>query len=142
MRFQAKSGPHLMIVMISLCALANIRLPVRLWSQVGRPPRPMAAEPYLEKVEPLNRLLPEKASLGFVIDTDHMNPEIRHPGARFGLTEYALLPRLVDMSLDHPLVIVDSDDAQAEPAIAVRSGWTLMVDLHNGVRVYRTREGK
>jgi hypothetical protein len=52
-----------------------------------------------------------------------------------------LLPVIVRRSADTALVIFDADDQQAIPLPARTNEWSQVVDLQNGVRLYRTRGG-
>ena len=118
--------PRLAIALLVLCALASVRI---VWSTIGecrQPPASNSVEAVIARFEPLQRLLPEGGVTGFV-----------GSGERFRLAQYALSPRVIECSPDHALV-VDDADALALPAIAAARGWTLVADLHNGVRLFHT----
>ena len=119
--------PRLAIVLLSLCARASSRI---VWStarELRQPPESNSVEAVIARFEPLRRLLPEGAVTGFVGDSVE----------RFSWPSTALSPRVVERSSDHALVVVDAD-ALALPEAAAARGWTLVADLHNGVRLFRT----
>ena len=54
------------------------------------------------------------------------------------LAQYTLSPRRVAGNAASPWVIIDSDRPEIVPEIAASARWTLVADLRNGVRLYRT----
>jgi hypothetical protein len=117
--------------------LAGLRI---VWSIVGelrQPPESNSVEAVIARFEPLRRLLPEGVVTGFVVDERHADVTLVPAAERFRLAQYALSPRLVEDSPDHALVVVDAD-VPTTPEVARARGWTLVADLHNGVRLFRT----
>ena len=57
---------------------------------------------------------------------------------RSGLAKYAVLPRRLEEKVASRWVVVDSDCPEIVPEMAVVGRWKLILDLHNGVRLYRT----
>jgi hypothetical protein len=126
-------------VLLCACALANGRVAWNAARHLGAPPDNGAPEVFSARFEPLAAWLPEGTVTGFVIDGAHTDSKRLHPDGRFGLAQYALSPRLLDAWTPHALMIVDADDPEAMPEMAVRQGWTLLANLHNGVKLFSTR---
>ena len=61
-----------------------------------------------------------------------------HPDGRLYLAQYALSPRRLAEGTASRWVIVESDCPEIAPEIATSAHWTLLADLRNGVRLYRT----
>ena len=57
---------------------------------------------------------------------------------RLFLAQYALSPQRLASCVASRWVIVESDCPETVPEIAASAHWTLLADLHNGVRLYRT----
>lgn len=136
-RWQAL-GAWILVLGLGGCGLANVRWP---WGEMGlgrKPPESDAPRLMIARFEPLAGRVPPGTTLGYYFDQAHANLQLCHPHERFYLAQYALAPLLVERSLTRALVLVDSDDPSAPPALAAEGGWTLLVDLKNGVRLYRT----
>ncbi len=73
----------------------------------------------------------------FVVGERHLDPELISPDGRMRLAEYTLSPRRVAGNAASPWVIIDSDRPEIVPDPA-SARWTLVADLRNGVRLYRT----
>jgi len=64
---------------------------------------------------------------------------------RLRVVQYILSPVLIrrtEQDPDCPLVIVDSDDGNVFQELASERGWTILVDLGNGVRLFRQAKGE
>jgi hypothetical protein len=136
MRFW-KPRPRTAIVLICICAVANFRMARQAISRHFSPRTHEAFGQYAARFEPLRASLPAGSVTGYILDTAHADPDRLHPDARFALAQYALAPRLVERSARHPLVIVDGDGPRPPPE-SLTGDWTLVTDLGNGVRLYRT----
>lgn len=99
------------------------------------------ATAFLMRVEPLRPALSGSGEVGYLRDAARIGPE-PHPVARPRLIAYSMAPLRVRESQDLPLVIFDSDEAAAEPAAAAHAGWRLILDLRDGIKLYRTRAGE
>jgi hypothetical protein len=130
--------PRCAIVLLCACALANGRVAWNAVRHLGGPPDNGSPEVFIARFQPLAAWLPEGTMTGFVIDEAHTDSKRLHPDGRLGLAQYALSPHLLDPWRPRALVIVDSDDPEAMPEMAVRQGWTLIVNLHNGVKLFST----
>jgi hypothetical protein len=100
-----------------------------------------SVEAVIARFEPLRGLLPEGAVTGFVVDQRHADVRLIPVAERFRLAQYALSPLVVEDCPDHALVVVDAD-VPALPEVAGVRGWTLVADLHNGVRLFRTQAAR
>jgi hypothetical protein len=121
-----------------LWGVANVRFALRNVSERWRPSPDYPPAVFVPRFAPLTGYLPDKGTIGYVLDTEHADVLRYHPDARYALAQYCLAPHLIARTADYPLVIVDSDDADAPPGIASERRWALVADLHNGVRLYRT----
>jgi hypothetical protein len=92
----------------------------------------------IAKYAPLGPFLPQGEVIRFLIDENHSDSKIAHPNARLFLAQYAISPRLLNFDAESSWVIVDSDCPGSVPDIATSSHWTLVADIRNGVRLYRT----
>ena len=92
----------------------------------------------IAKYAPLRPLLPKGEVIRFLIDENHSDPNLMHPNGRLFLAQYAISPRLLNFDAASSWVIVDSDCPGSVPDIATSSHWTLVADIRNGVRLYRT----
>jgi hypothetical protein len=126
-------------VLICLCALAGFRTNWSLFRHSRPASKGDSPEAILARFEPLQRLIPDDAVLGFFVDERYADPKLFLPAGRLWLACYLLSPRTLDWSTDHALVIVDSGVPAPPPEMAQSKGWTLVADLHNGVRLFRTR---
>jgi hypothetical protein len=97
-----------------------------------------AREQFAAKCEPLAPLLPSGEVIRFVLDRSHRDPTWTDLGGWLYLAQYVLSPRLLAADAPSQWVIVDSAGPESVPEIAIKSGWTLVADLHNGMRLYRT----
>jgi hypothetical protein len=106
-----------------------------------RHPRDAAVEAlrreFVEKCEPLATRLPSGEVVDFVLDRDHRDPAWSELGGWLYLAQYVLSPHLLATDVPSPWIVVDSAWPSSVPAIAQSSGWILVVDLHNGIRLYR-----
>jgi hypothetical protein len=140
MSISIKRRPRMAVMLVALCALGSARLIsplVQFWRQPARAAE--APERFMTRFEPLAALLPPGQVTGYLFDEAHANLGLMHPDNRFYLAQYALVPHLVDRTPAHRLVIVDSDSPTATPEMALREHWTLVADLRQGVKLFRTR---
>jgi hypothetical protein len=131
--------PRLAIMLLCLFALANIRIVPAALKRMGKP-EPDQAGPFLAKMMPLAARLPAEHVFGFALDDEHTDLAYYSFGARLFLTQYAFSPRLIEHSTAHRFVIVDSDAPEVVPRMAIEGHWSLVADLGNGVRLYRTNK--
>jgi hypothetical protein len=141
-RARTTIGSTFVVVCLCLWGLANVRFALRNVNDHWRPSPDYAPAAFVPRFAPLAAYLPAKATIGYMLDADHADVQRRHPDARYALAQYCLAPRLIARTADFPLVIVDSDDAESPPGIAQERGWTIVADLHNGVRLYRTERAR
>jgi hypothetical protein len=119
--------------------LANIRLLLNSVREYGNPLARYTPTAMIPRFEPLKQWLPENSTTGYLLDEENADLETHNPGSRLSLALYTLSPRIVLQTTACPLVIVDADRPETPPKIAQQRGWTLVADLHNGVRLYRTQ---
>jgi hypothetical protein len=131
-------GPRLVLVCLGLWSLANVRLVLNAVRMHGDPDSTYTPSVMIPRFEPLRQWLPDDVETGYLLDEEHADLQTHHPGSRFSLALYALSPRIIRPTTDCPLVIVDGDRPETPPKIAQQQGWTLVADLHNGVRLYST----
>ena len=138
MRFRSRRSPGVAIALLSICALASLyRYQYNLQRACAAQDRGVA-EQFIAKYEPLRPLLPKNEVTRFVVDPQHVDLDLMCSEGRMFLAQYALSPRLVGKWTDSPWVIVDSDSPEAVPDFATANRWTLVADLRNGLRLYRT----
>jgi hypothetical protein len=92
----------------------------------------------ITKYEPLRPFLPKGEVMRFLIDENHWDSKLMHPNGRLFLAQYAISPHLLNFDAASSWVIVDSDCPGSVPDIATSAHWTLVADIRNGVRLYRT----
>jgi hypothetical protein len=134
--------PCLAILLICLGALASFRTTWSAASAWRRPPADNSPPTILARFEPLEELLPKDAAIGFLVDERYADPKVFLPAGRLWLASYVLSPRGVNSWTDQALVIVDSGMPAPLPEAARSRGWILVADLHNGVRLFRTRRAR
>jgi hypothetical protein len=139
MKLFATRWPRAAVWLVCLAALGNARLIRDALRPENAHRKPVPADVFAARFQPLAAQLPPADVLGFWVDEAHADRELQHPGARLYLAQYVFSPRLIDLSFAHRWVIVDSDCPEIPPAIAVAQHWTLKADLHNGVRLYETQ---
>ncbi len=137
MSFRVCRRPRIAMLLISVCAVASVGAfqGNDVWRCYARNDNGRAR--FVAKYEPLRPWLPADEVVRFVIDEPHIRSA---PAAieRLGLAMYAVAPRWLAEKAASRWVVVDSDCPEIVPEIAVSGRWTLIVDLHNGVRLYRT----
>jgi len=139
MLLKGNHGPRIVLACLCLWGLANIRLVRTTVREFVNPLATYTPSAMIPRFEPLGQWLPEATSTGYLLDEENADMQTHFPGSRFPLARYALSPRMIRRTTDCPLVIVDADRPETPPKIARQQGWTLVADLHNGVRLYRTR---
>ena len=138
MWFRNYGSPGVAMVLISICALASLyRFQYNAWRACATR-EPSVAEQFIAKYEPLGPLLPAGEVTCFIVDRQHADLERMEEEGRRYLAQYAVSPRLVGQWGDSPWVVVDSDCPDSVPKIAAADRWTLVADLRNGLRLYRT----
>jgi hypothetical protein len=93
---------------------------------------------FIAKYEPIRPLLPKGETICFFIDESHADANLVPPYGRLFLAQYAISPQLLNFNATSNWVIVDSDCPESVPDIAASDHWTLVADLRNGVKLYRT----
>ena len=138
MRFRCKRSPRVAVAAICGCSLVSLCVfQFDVWHFCATHGRSMS-EQFVDRYAPLAPLSPTEEELRFVVDKQNADPEVIHPVARIGLAQYALSPRRVARDAVSRWVIVDSDRPDIVPEIAASGHWTLVADLRNGGRLYRT----
>jgi hypothetical protein len=132
-------GPRIVLVCLCLWGLANIRLALNCVREYGDPLASYTPAAMIPRFEPLGQWLPNATGAGYLLDEEHADLQTHNPGSRLSLALYTLSPRMIRQTTACPLVIVDADRPDTPPKIAREQGWTLVADLHNGVRLYRTQ---
>ena len=139
MRLSCRRRPRVAMALIVGCTHVSLCVCTqKAWRAYIEEPHSVP-EQFLARYEPLRGLMPEMAVTGFLADERHIDPALMHPDGRRFLAQYALSPRRLGDCKASEWVIVDSDHPEIPPEIATSSHWTLMADLRNGVRLYRTR---
>ena len=138
MRFRCRRSPRVAMVLICGCALVSLYLfQHKAWHEYAAEPRSVP-EQFVARYEPLRSLVPATGVTGFFADERHIDSEIMHPDGRRFLAQYALSPHRLTKGSAARWVIVESDCPAITPKIATSAHWTLLADLRNGVRLYRT----
>jgi len=129
--------PQIAVVLICGCTLVHLAvLDCGFWYRDATQER-NGAERWIAKYEPLRDWLPADEAAQFTIDQSHADRQRLHPDARLYLARYAVSPKRLSAEATSRWVVVDSDCPDIEPAGAVSGRWPLIVDLRNGVRLYR-----
>src|SRR5215471_7224245 len=89
---------------------------------------------YERRLETLKQILPQRAFLGYVGDTDDLRVELFMK--RYVLTQYILAPLIIIRRADLPIVIGDFHDTHSYAVIPKRNGLVLIRDLGNGVQLF------
>ena len=95
---------------------------------------------YERRLETLKQILPQRAFLGYVGDTDVGDTDdlrVELFMKRYVLTQYILAPLIIIRRADLPIVIGDFHDAHSYAVIPKSNGLVLMRDLGNGVQLFR-----
>ena len=138
MRYRCHRRPRMAMALICGCALVSLYLfQHKAWHAYATEPCSVP-EQFVARYEPLRPLVPATAVTGFLADQRHIDAAIMHPKGRLYLAQYALAPRRLADCTASRLVIVESDCPEIAPEIATSAHWTLLADLRNGVRLYRT----
>jgi hypothetical protein len=94
-------------------------------------------EQFVARYAALRAWLPADEVVRYVVDASNVD-QAPPASERYGLALYAVSPRRMAADVASRWVVVDSDRPAMAPKIAVSGHWRLIVDLHNGVRLYRT----
>jgi hypothetical protein len=142
MRFRCRRSPRAAVALICGCSLVALFLFQRnLWrDSAGQ--SSSVEEQFVAKYEPLRALIPTDEAAQFVVDEGRADLTALHRDARLYLAQYALSPRRLGRDVGSRWVVVDSDSADTPPGIATSAYWSLIADLHNGVRLYRADPGE
>jgi len=95
---------------------------------------------YERRLETLKQILPQRAFLGYVGDTDVGDTDdlrVELFMKRYVLTQYILAPLIIIRRADLPIVIGDFHDTHSYAVIPKRNGLVLIRDLGNGVQLFR-----
>jgi hypothetical protein len=142
MQFQVRRSPRAAIAMICGCSLVALFLFQRnLWRDCAGQEQSVQ-EQFVAKYEPLRPLMPTNEAAQFVIDEGHVDLQAMPRDARWFLAQYAVSPRLLGRGIASRWIVVDSDSTDTLPEIASSAHWSLIADLHNGVRLYRNDPGE
>jgi len=131
-------GAWIVVLGLCACGLANVRLLLGEFGPSGELPQTYMPSVMIDRFRPLATRVEPGVTLGYYLDLAHADTNACHPDERFYLAQYALSPLLVERSVAHRFVVVDADEPNTRPALAVEGGWTLTIDLGNGVCVYQT----
>lgn len=126
------------MLLVAVGAVGSARALPQAVQQCLADPKPDATAPFVARFEALKPLVRATPSLGYLSQAQNLDPKHPDPAKRLYLVQFALAPRLVEQRTDREWVIFDSDELAAAPEIATREGWTLVADLHNGVKLFRT----
>jgi hypothetical protein len=138
MWFRRNRSPRVFIVLVCGCTLIGLfQYQHDLWRRYSTQNRSLA-EQFVAKYEPLRPLLPTGETTRFLIDESHVDSNLMHPEGRLYLAQYSMSPRLVAHCAASRWIIVDSDCPEIVPDVAISAHWSLVADLGNGVRLYRT----
>ena len=124
------------VVVFPFAIYANIRMATK---EVRRFNRSYGLEEtgYERRLKSVRAMLPKEGVVGYLPD-EAMDP--LEKTSHLYLTQYSLCPLIVVEGKDHPFVIAYFKDAGAAGGPQVQ-GLTLIKDLGNGIRLYRSKEG-
>jgi hypothetical protein len=122
---------------LMLCLLSSLRAVVEAPrpSQLRAMSRAIAQRSDLRFAE-LRRALPERGVVGYVGEGGESEV------ADYYLTQYALVPIVVERSLDHPLVIGNFPFSRVASSPATPKGFVLVRDFGNGVLLLAKEDNK
>lgn len=144
MRFRSRRSPRVAVFLICVCTLTALCLfQYQRWRRVAACGQTVP-EQFAARYAPLGPLLPAAEITRFVVDEPHADLDLLHRDARLFLAQYAVSPKRLTVSGDKPSrwIVVDSDRPDVMPEMAAAGSWTLIADLHNGVRLYCTEPGE
>ncbi len=133
--------PRFVIVFICLWGLAIVRLGLVAALRFSLR---QDVSSLLDRVTPLKPWLKDEKIVGYVEKDEKHKIVAFGNDHHFSALQYVLSPVLVrhyEKHPDCPLVIVDSDDPSALQSLVNERGWTLIVDLGNGINLYRQAAG-
>ena len=125
-------------LLIAICALGSTRALPRAVQLSQADPTPDATAALVARFEAIKPHVRKQISLGYLSDARHLDPRRSSLLKRLYLAQFALAPRIVERTTHREFVIFDSDRPEVTPDIATLEGWKLVVDLHNGVKLFRT----
>jgi hypothetical protein len=123
--------------MVTLAALGNIRLPIRAFAEFVRMGGDREMKLNLARFQRLEPYLPPRGHVGYLCDSTVSEGRRRDGVYQAMRAQYALAPHLVERFADQSLVIFDSTDPAAYPATAYSNSWELVVDLGDGLKLFR-----
>ena len=126
------------VILLAVGALASIRTLPRAVQQCLAEPKPDATVTLEARFAALQPFVTDKPSLGYLTEGRHLDPQRVDLAKRLYMAQFALAPSIVERRTDRPWVIFDSDTPEAVPEIATREGWTLVTDLRDGIKLFRT----
>ena len=142
MRFRCRRSPQTVITLICGCTLVGLFLFQRdRWRDCAEQEQSVE-EQFVAKYEPLRPLMPTDEVAQFVVDEGHADLKALHRDARLYLAQYAVSPRRLARGIASRWIVVDSDSPDTPPEIATSAHWSLIADLRNGVRLYRSDLGE
>ena len=118
--------------------LNSLRLPLTAYAHYKHSGGQSQTSKFVARFEKLRPCLPDHGVIGYFCELPGLSLPLTIPG-RKSLAQYALSPPTLELDTRHPFVIFDTDDPQIACEAAVRENWRLIVDLQNGVRLYRTQ---
>jgi hypothetical protein len=137
MEMKRHPSPRLAIAIIYGCAVVTLLIfQYTTWQHYVTQSKSLCGFP--KRYEKLAPLLPDDEASRFVVDRSCTDLKKTSEAARLFLAQYVVSPKRIGSEVESSWVVVDSDCVDREPQIAKTSHWTLVSDLRNGVRLYRT----
>jgi hypothetical protein len=134
-----RSSPRLAIAIIYGCAIVALLIyQFTTWQRYLAQSK--STQGFPARYEALGPLLPADETTRFVVDRNNADLKKVAEPARLYLAQYVVSPKRLGSEVKSSWVVVDSDCIDREPKIAKTSHWTLVSDLRNGIRLYRTDE--
>lgn len=138
MQLSILSRARLALALFALCGLGIGRLSLVSFQHAWSSPGGGTASRFIAKYETLKPYLSPQQPVGYLPDVSRMDLRALPLTGRLSLAQYALSPPIIEPLRDQPLILFESDDPQAMPDLAVEGRWTLVADLHNGLKLFRT----
>ena len=129
-------------LLVLFALISSVRLVVRELHELADAPRPDEITGYEARFRELRHVLPPLARIGYLTDLTPQGAADDDEAARLAfkrlvLTQYALLPAIVDPDRRGGLAVGNFDSA-GSAASRVTSGRTLVRDFGDGVMLFRT----
>lgn len=131
---------RIVLAMILVCGLGTIRLAVTSLQQFRKSGGRGVAARFIEKYSAAGPFLTSGQPVGYLPDPAHMDLDLMPLTGRLSLAQYSLSPPVVGPLADQSLMLFESDDPRGMPDPETVRAWTLVVDLQNGLKLFRRRE--